>query len=282
MNRPFRVSSAAVKPRDVMTESSASGTGWGTLIPVVAGGIGGSVTVASAGAVSSRPRLEAPATARVRNRDDEVGKESSLMCMNGRLGGPEKYHGWKISRDHGRSGQSGKRNLHLAGGRVPRHSSSTRMSATLRLYTDFVCPFCFIAEQSTVPRLLADFDLTLDWRGFELHPSTPKGGLPLQRLFPGRDLAQMHEGTTRFAARFGVTDFQPPARLQNSRRALAVAEWARATGRLEPIRAAAFSAHWRQGKDLEADADLRAIAAAAALNPDEARGAAGGTGGRER
>jgi len=148
------------------------------------------------------------------------------------------------------------------------------MSATLRLYTDFVCPFCFIAEQSTVPRLLADFDLTLDWRGFELHPSTPKGGLPLQRLFPGRDLAQMHEGTKRFAARFGVTDFQPPARLQNSRRALAVAEWARATGRLEPFRAAAFNAHWRQGKDLEADADLRDIAAAAALDPDEALAAA--------
>jgi len=148
------------------------------------------------------------------------------------------------------------------------------MSATLRLYTDFVCPFCFIAEQSTVPRLLADFDLTLDWRGFELHPSTPKGGLPLQRLFPGRDLAQMHEGTKRFAARFGVTDFQPPQRLQNSRRALAIAEWARSTGRLEPFRAAAFNAHWRQGKDLESDADLREIAAAAGLEPDEALSAA--------
>lgn len=148
------------------------------------------------------------------------------------------------------------------------------MSTTLRLFTDFVCPFCFIAEQSTVPRLLADFDLTLDWRGFELHPGTPRGGLPLGRLFPGRDLAQMHAGTKSFAARFGVTDFQPPERLQNSRRALAIAEWARATGGLEPFRAVAFNAHWRQGKDLESDADLRDIAAAAGLAPDEALAAA--------
>jgi len=148
------------------------------------------------------------------------------------------------------------------------------MPTPLRLYTDFVCPFCFIAEQSTVPRLLADYDLALDWRGFELHPGTPRGGLPLQRLFPGRDLAQMHAGTQRFAARFGVTGFQPPDRLQNSRRALAIAEWARATGGLEPFRAAAFDAHWRQGKDLESDADLRDIAAAAGLNPDEALAAA--------
>src|SRR3954467_15258329 len=80
------------------------------------------------------------------------------------------------------------------------------VASLLRLYTDFVCPFCFIAEQSTVPRLLADFELTLDWRGFELHPGTPRGGLPLEQLFPGRPLAQLHAGTKRFAARFGVTD----------------------------------------------------------------------------
>jgi predicted DsbA family dithiol-disulfide isomerase len=148
------------------------------------------------------------------------------------------------------------------------------MPTSLQLYTDFVCPFCFIAEQSTVPRLLAAYDLTLDWHGFELHPGTPRGGLPLQRLFPGRSLPQMHAGTLRFAARFGVTDFQPPDRLQNSRRALAVAELARDLGRLEPFRAAAMNAHWRQGRDLENDADLGAIAATAGLDPGEALGAA--------
>jgi predicted DsbA family dithiol-disulfide isomerase len=34
------------------------------------------------------------------------------------------------------------------------------VSTALLLYTDFVCPFCFIAEQSTVPRLLAAYELT--------------------------------------------------------------------------------------------------------------------------
>ena len=69
------------------------------------------------------------------------------------------------------------------------------VSLTLRLYTDFVCPFCFIAEQSTVPRLLAELDLTLDWYGFELHPSTPPGGVPLSRLFPNAPLPALHERT---------------------------------------------------------------------------------------
>lgn len=138
---------------------------------------------------------------------------------------------------------------------------------TLKLYTDFVCPFCFIAEQSSVPQLLREFELELDWCGFELHPNTPPGGRPLSDLFPGVDLDALHERTREFAARFGVTDFSPPKRLQNTQRALAVAEVARDAGRLEALRQAAFEAHWRQGADLEADEALLAIADAAGLAP---------------
>ena len=148
------------------------------------------------------------------------------------------------------------------------------MSSVLRLYTDFVCPFCFIAEESTVPRLLADFDLTLDWYGFELHPSTPPGGVPLSRLFPNVPLAAMHERTKRFGAGFGVLDFQPPDWLSNTRRALAIAEHARDVGKLAPFKQAALAANWRQGRNLENDADLRFVAEAAGLDPNVALAAA--------
>jgi predicted DsbA family dithiol-disulfide isomerase len=156
------------------------------------------------------------------------------------------------------------------------------MPLTLRLYTDFVCPFCFIAEESTVPRLLRDYDLSLDWRGFELHPRTPRGGMPLTNLFPGAHLPSLHDRTRRFGAQFGVTGFDPPDRLQNSRRALAVAEFARDRQVLEPYRHAAFDAHWRRKKDLEADADLRELATAVGLDPDEALAAADDPGYLER
>ena len=148
------------------------------------------------------------------------------------------------------------------------------MPRTLRLYTDFVCPYCFIAEQSTVPRLLREFDLALDWRGFELHPGTPRGGVPLSALFRGVSLPALHERTRQFGARFGIAPFNPPDVLRNTRRALAIAELARDRDRLEPFRAGAFEAHWRQGKNLEDDADLAAISRAAGLDPEEALGAA--------
>ena len=148
------------------------------------------------------------------------------------------------------------------------------MTKKLRLYTDFVCPFCFIAEQSTVPRLLRELDLELDWYGFELHPNTPAGGVPLSQLFPSTPLGPLHERTKRFAATFGVVDFEPPSWLSNSRMALAIAEHARDVGRLEPFRQAAMAAHWRQGKNLEKREDLAAVAAASGLEPEAALAAA--------
>jgi predicted DsbA family dithiol-disulfide isomerase len=146
--------------------------------------------------------------------------------------------------------------------------------SVLRLYTDFVCPFCFIAEQSTVPRLLAEFDLALDWCGFELHPGTPPGGVALSRLFPNAPLPAMHERTKRFAATFGVTGFEPSNWLWNSRKALAITEYARDAGKLEPFRQTVMNAHWREGKSLELDEDLGAMAERAGLDVQGALAAA--------
>ncbi len=148
------------------------------------------------------------------------------------------------------------------------------MTVSLRLYTDFVCPFCVIAEESTVPRLLREFDLSLDWRAFELHPKTPPGGLPLTALFRGVHVPSLHDRTRHFAAQFGVTGLHPQDRLQNTRRALAIAELARDKGMLEPFRNAAFAAYWRNQKNLEADADLRELASSVGLDPEAALAAA--------
>jgi predicted DsbA family dithiol-disulfide isomerase len=145
---------------------------------------------------------------------------------------------------------------------------------SFRLYTDFVCPFCFIAEASTVPRLLKELDLRLDWHGFELHPGTPRGGMPLTRLFGNVNLDALHAQTQRFAAGFGVTDFRPPDHLHNSRRALAIAELARDEGALDAFRHAAFDANFRHGKSIELDPDLREVSTLAGLDPERALAAA--------
>ena len=80
----------------------------------------------------------------------------------------------------------------------------------------------------------------------------------------------MHARLLEFAKGFGITDFTPRERSPNTRRALAIAELARDRGVLPKFRDLAMDAHWRKGMDLESDADLRAIAAEAGLDPGEA------------
>jgi predicted DsbA family dithiol-disulfide isomerase len=146
---------------------------------------------------------------------------------------------------------------------------------TLRLYSDFVCPFCFVAEQSTVPRLRDELDLVVDWRGFPLHPGTPEGGMPLSALFPASRIPAIKEHMKEFAARFGVTGIVHPDRLPSTRRVLAMAEYAREQGRLEEFRRAGMEAHWRGGNGLESDDDLRAVAESVGLDGAGALAASG-------
>jgi predicted DsbA family dithiol-disulfide isomerase len=91
----------------------------------------------------------------------------------------------------------------------------------------------------------------------------------MDEYFPPERVGQMREQMRAFAAQFGVTGFNQPGRIPNTRRALALAEVAREEGRLDEYRQRAMEAHWRDGMNLEDDADLRTIAREAGL-PDDA------------
>ncbi|MFH1807306.1 MAG: DsbA family protein [Pseudomonadota bacterium] len=131
-----------------------------------------------------------------------------------------------------------------------------------------------MAEQGSLVRLHADYDFEIDWRGFELHPETPPGGMSLGELFGSARIPAMHEHLQRFALGFGITDMNPPDHLPNTRRALALAEYARQQGCLEPFRVAAMNAHWRQQRNLEDDGVLMDLAREVGLDPVPALAAA--------
>jgi predicted DsbA family dithiol-disulfide isomerase len=121
--------------------------------------------------------------------------------------------------------------------------------------------------------LQTEYVVAIDWRGFELHPETPPGGRPIADRVPRERLPQLKRSLREFAATFGVTDLELPDHMPNTRRALAVAEYAREQGKLEAFRAAAMYAHWRAGKNLEDEHDLQDIALGAGLEPEAALGA---------
>jgi 2-hydroxychromene-2-carboxylate isomerase len=97
--------------------------------------------------------------------------------------------------------------------------------------------------------------------------------MPLSQLLRGRPIEDMRKHMLGFAASFGVT-LQQPDHIPNTRRALAMAEFARGQGQLDAFRDIAMEAHWNRGLDLENDADLRTIADEAGLDADAALAAA--------
>ncbi len=140
------------------------------------------------------------------------------------------------------------------------------MSTRVLFFSDFVCPYCYVAETGVLGRLIEEYEIELDWRGFQLHPATPRGGIALGQLLRGADVTVMQAQMKAFAATFGVRMGQP-AHVANTRRALAAAEHARDAGQLHPFRHAVMDAYWNCGQDIELDNTLAGAATSAGLDP---------------
>lgn len=96
------------------------------------------------------------------------------------------------------------------------------------------------------------------------------GGRPLTDKFPPEQLAKMRPRLLAFAEGMGVTGMRMNDWSPNTRRVLAMAEYAREEGKLDAFRTGAMEAYWREGKNLEDDTVLRELAQAAGLDADAA------------
>ena len=100
-----------------------------------------------------------------------------------------------------------------------------------------------------VDRLTEEFDLAVEWLGFEIHPETPREGMPLVKMFPGADVEAMTRRLNSMGAPFGLS-FQKIVNISNSRLSLEAAEFAKAQGRFDAFHHSAFQAYFTQGKDI--------------------------------
>ncbi len=91
--------------------------------------------------------------------------------------------------------------------------------------------------------------------------------MPLSEFVPADQLEESREYLRAFAERQGVTGMRVTDHVPNTRRALAVAELARDHDRLLAFKEAAMLGYWREGLNLEAEADLGRIAETAGLDP---------------
>jgi predicted DsbA family dithiol-disulfide isomerase len=132
------------------------------------------------------------------------------------------------------------------------------MSVTVDVWSDLVCPWCFIGRHR-LQKALANEEpgsVEVRWRAFQLAPDLPAEGVDAESYFAAKfgpdRIKAMHEHVTDIAAEDGLElRFDLQKRAPNTR-------LAHRAVKLSPDQDAAvatlFSAHFQQGEDL-ADRD---------------------------
>ncbi len=109
------------------------------------------------------------------------------------------------------------------------------------------------------------------WLPFDLHPEYPPEGILRSRL--AERYGEGFEERTRETIEAAGLAYDPPARIPNSRKALAVTELARDRGRHDAVHARIMGAYWSERADIGDDGVLLDLATEAGLEEAEARAA---------
>jgi len=142
------------------------------------------------------------------------------------------------------------------------------MALKIVMFSDYICPFCYVGFE-TIRRLKPEFDLQLEWRGFQIHPDWPAQGIPADKAREIGDGASRAALWKRIGAMAEAVGFsmKPPAVLTNSRAALAATEFARESGRDEALEERIYRAYFNDGVNIGDAAVVARLAGDAGLDP---------------
>jgi predicted DsbA family dithiol-disulfide isomerase len=118
-----------------------------------------------------------------------------------------------------------------------------------------------------VDKLNKEFDLKVEWLGFEIHPETPPEGLPLATMFPRADAEGIARRLNSMGEPYGIT-FRKVEHIANSRLSLEAGEFAKQQGRFDQFHHAVFEAYFSQGKDIGSLDILKEIGRSAGLDTE--------------
>jgi predicted DsbA family dithiol-disulfide isomerase len=135
------------------------------------------------------------------------------------------------------------------------------MPLKITMYSDFICPFCYIGFE-VFRKLKPEFDLELDWRGFQIHPEWPAEGMPAAQWRTGMDADTRRVVWERIQGMAAAASFEmkAPETLTNSRLALEAAEFAKEAGAGEAFEERVYRAYFYEGRNIGSQAVLGELA----------------------
>jgi predicted DsbA family dithiol-disulfide isomerase len=151
---------------------------------------------------------------------------------------------------------------------------SSERPVPVAIWSDFVCPFCNVARERA-EWLRREAGAEIEWLPFDLHPEYPPEGIPRAELVR-RYGARFSDVVRQLNEEAGLTYNPHPERVPNSRRALELAEWARARGAHDALHERVMDAYWSEGRDITGWDVLGPCVADVGLDPEAAREAVEG------
>lgn len=132
------------------------------------------------------------------------------------------------------------------------------------VYSDYLCPFCFIANE-LVKRLKLKFVLDVEWKPFELHPN-----LDLMPDINSEYIKRAWLNVERLSNEYKIS-IKLPNYLSLSRKALMTAEFTRDNNMFDACHDMIFKAYFLDGKDIAKDDTLVEIIKKLGLNEEKLR-----------
>lgn len=125
------------------------------------------------------------------------------------------------------------------------------MALKIVMFSDYICPFCYVGFE-TIRKLKGEFELELEWRGFQIHPDWPAEGIQPDKAREAGDAAARKATWNRITAMADAVGFEikPPKVLTNSRAALAATEFARESGRDAALEDRIYKAYFNEGVNI--------------------------------
>lgn len=127
------------------------------------------------------------------------------------------------------------------------------------LYTDFVCPWCYIIEKELEP-FITRHQLNIEYVYYPLHPETPDEGMTLNELFSGRNVnVEKAQQAIRLKAQTMGLKWTTRNHTYNSRNAQLLAKHLEGSEYHNAFRNQVFDAYFGRGKNISDPALLTEI-----------------------
>ena len=134
----------------------------------------------------------------------------------------------------------------------------------VKVFYDYNCPYCYLGTMS-LSKLSKQYDMDIDWKGFEIHPEFPPEGRKSRKSL--RSL-RVSSGVSEMAMKEGF-EIKLPGFAANSRLSLEASEFAKTKELFEDFHLRVYEAYFKKGLNIGDIETITDIGAQAGLDKSE-------------